>query len=87
MKTSLNLNVVKILKDEGFIQSFDVFEDEVFASFIVVYLKYKGMKQMPYITSLVRVSKPGFRVYVKSTKIPKVLGGVGIAIFIKFKNF
>lgn len=78
--TSLNLNIVKILKDEGFILSFDVFSNQQLLKFISVSLKYKGLQQVPYITSLIRVSKPGFRVYVRKTRIPKVLGGIGIAV-------
>ena len=79
-KTNLNLSIVRILKDEGFIQSFDIFSDKNVSSFISISLKYKGLSETPYITNLVRISKPGFRIYVKKTKIPKVLGGVGIAI-------
>lgn len=69
------------MKEEGFIQSFDIFSDEISSNFIVVGLKYKGLQQIPYITGLVRVSKPGSRVYVKNRRIPKILGGIGIAIF------
>jgi small subunit ribosomal protein S8 len=74
------LNVVKILKQEGFIQSFEIFSDDMQSNFISISLKYRDMSDTPYITNLVRVSKPGFRVYVKKSKIPKVLGGIGIAI-------
>lgn len=74
------MNVVKILKQEGFIQSFEIFSDDMQSNFISISLKYRDMSDTPYITNLVRVSKPGFRVYVKKSKIPKVLGGIGIAI-------
>ena len=86
-KTNLTLSIVEILKVEGFIESFDIFSDVTFSSYISVSLKYKGLSETPYITNLVRISKPGFRVYVKKTKIPKVLGGIGIAICLDFDFF
>ena len=69
-----------ILKKEGFIDSFELRSDGK-KSTISLTLRYRGFQQYPYITNLVRVSKPGFRVYVKSSLIPKVMGGIGISIF------
>lgn len=83
-KTTLTLSIVNILKEEGFIHSFEVFSDDKSSDFISIFLKYKGLKQIPYMTGLVRVSKPGFRVYVEKTRVPKVLGGIGIAICLHF---
>lgn len=83
IKTNLTLSIAKILKQEGFIESFDVASNtDMNRSFdiIVITLKYKGVKQEPYITYLKRISRPGFRVYVNHNNIPRVLGGVGVAI-------
>lgn len=83
IKTNLTVNIAKILKQEGFIESFDVFSGLEMNSpfdFILITLKFKGLKQKPYITGLKRVSKPGFRVYVNHNNIPIVLGGVGVAV-------
>jgi small subunit ribosomal protein S8 len=87
IRTNLILNIVKILKEEGFIESFEetgqVFltESGFIHKYISITLKYKGIKQRSYITNLKRVSKPGYRVYANYRNIPKVLGGVGIAVF------
>jgi|TARA_B110000259_G_scaffold16034_1_gene16881 small subunit ribosomal protein S8 len=77
-KTKLTLQIAKILADEGFIENFE--EIEPLPLYIRVILKYKGKKQDPYLTKLMRVSKPGLRVYVNRNEIPRVLGGIGIAI-------
>ena len=86
LRTKLTLNICQILKEEGFIDSFEEFGDVLFTEtgffhkFILVTLKYKGVKQKPYITHLKRISKPGFRFYVTKNNVPKVLGGVGVAV-------
>lgn len=85
INTKLTLSIAKILKQEGFIESLDVVsgsELNVPYSFISITLKFKGLKQKPYITQLKRISKPGFRVYVNHKYIPTVLGGIGIAVFL-----
>jgi len=69
--------VAKILLDEGFVKSVDLVEDGVQGS-IKIGLKYDGRKSV--ITGLKRIAKPGLRVYAKSEELPKVLGGLGIAI-------
>lgn len=84
--TNVNFDIIRILKDEGFIDSFDRVKGEKLKSskldFISINLKFKkGLKQKPYISFLKRVSKPGLRVYVNSHNIPKVWGGIGIAVF------
>lgn len=89
VRTNLNLNIASILKKEGFIESFEecgetyLTETGFVHKYISVTLKYKGVKQKSYITNLKRVSKPGFRVYVNNKSIPKVLGGIGVAVFAK----
>jgi len=77
-KTKLTIQIAKILCAEGYVESFE--EIEPLPLYLRVTLKYKGKKQDPYLTKLMRVSKPGLRVYVNRNEIPKVLGGIGIAI-------
>ncbi len=74
MKTSL----AEILLSEGFIKGFDVIEDGK-QGILRVQLKY-GQNKEKLITGIKRISKPGLRVYVKSDEVPRVLGGLGIAI-------
>lgn len=71
------LAVIKILKDEGFIEDYAIVKEEQHRS-IRVTLKY--IDNRPAILGLERVSKPGLRLYVKSGEIPRVYGGLGIAI-------
>ena len=70
--------IAKILLDEGYIKSVDYIDDGVQGQ-IKVTLKYVQGKES-VIKGLKRISKPGLRVYAKSDEIPKVLGGLGIAI-------
>lgn len=70
--------IAQILLDEGYIKSFDVIDDGAQGT-IRVSLKY-GSNKAKVITGLKRISKPGLRVYAKKEDIPKVLGGLGIAI-------
>jgi len=51
-----------------------------FKNFLLIVLKYKNKKKSPIITKLKRISRPGLRVYAKHRELPKVLGGIGIAI-------
>ena len=76
--SKLKLRVVEVLKSEGFIKSFRVIE-EAKPGTLRVYLKY-GSGNERVISGLVRVSKPGRRVYVGKDKIPSILGGMGVAI-------
>lgn len=86
IRTNLNLCIAQILLEEGFIDSFEEYGDKYLTEtgfvnkYIAITLKYKGVKQKSYITNLKRVSKPGFRVYVNRKNIPRVLGGVGVAV-------
>lgn len=70
--------IANILLEEGFIKGFDVIEDGK-QGILRIQLKY-GKENEKIITGLKRISKPGLRVYVKSDEIPRVLGGLGIAI-------
>ena len=71
--------IAKILLDEGYIKSVENVNDGLQGS-IKITLKYVNGKQQPVIAGLKRISKPGLRVYAKSEELPKVLGGLGIAI-------
>ena len=76
--SNLKISLAKILKDEGFIEDYKVVDDNVQGT-IEITLKY-GKNKERVITGLKRISKPGLRVYAKSTEIPKVLNGLGIAV-------
>ncbi len=70
--------IAQILLEEGYIQNFEIVEQEL-QNIIKVTLKY-GYKGERVITGLKRISKPGLRVYAKSSELPRVLNGLGIAI-------
>ena len=76
--SKLKLEVARILKEEGFINNYKVIGDGVRRN-IRVYLRY-GPKGEHVVSKIVRVSKPGCRVYTGSATIPKVLGGIGVSI-------
>nr|YP_009392320.1 ribosomal protein S8 [Osmundaria fimbriata]ARW60882.1 ribosomal protein S8 [Osmundaria fimbriata] len=77
--TKMTRNIVKVLKEEGFIyHSEEIIENP--KKYLLISLKYKGKDKIPVITELKRVSKPGLRVYANHKELPKVLGGIGIAI-------
>ena len=76
--SKMKKSIVDILVNEGFVKSAEVVENEG-KSDIVITLKY-GKKNEKVITNLKRISKPGLRVYCGYDKLPKVLGGLGIAI-------
>ena len=76
--SKLKLRMAEILKDEGFIKNFRVIEDNKQGT-LRVYLKY-GTGNEKIISGIVRVSKPGRRIYVTKDKIPTILGGMGVAI-------
>nr|YP_010199445.1 ribosomal protein S8 [Gracilariopsis tenuifrons]AXF36198.1 ribosomal protein S16 [Gracilariopsis tenuifrons]UAD89303.1 ribosomal protein S8 [Gracilariopsis tenuifrons] len=77
--TKMTRNIVKVLKDEGFIYKFEEIGEKTH-QYLLISLKYKGKNKKPVITSLKRISKPGLRVYANHKELPKVLGGIGIAI-------
>ena len=76
--SKLKVRVTEILKSEGFIKNFRLMEEKKPGT-LRVYLKY-GVGNERVISGLVRVSKPGRRVYVGKDKIPSILGGMGVAI-------
>lgn len=76
--SKIKLSVAKILREEGFIKDYEVVKGKQ-QRVIKVYLKYTD-KNEPIITGLQRVSKPGLRVYVAKDEIPRVYGGLGMAI-------
>jgi small subunit ribosomal protein S8 len=81
--SNLKAEIARILREEGFIESFELFEGEkVFERMLRVKLKYVGERRerRPVITGLVRVSRPGRRVYTHKQDIPWVLSGMGVAI-------
>ena len=76
--SNVKLEIVKILKGEGYIENYKVEKNEV-QNNIIVTLKY-GKNKERVISGLKRISKPGLRVYAKAEEIPTVLNGLGIAI-------
>ena len=77
--SKMKLAIAEILLDEGYIKGFEVVEDGNFKT-IRVELKYGKDKNEKIITGLKRISKPGLRVYASKENLPKVLGGLGIAL-------
>jgi small subunit ribosomal protein S8 len=75
--SKMKARIVEILKKEGYIKSFRIYEDNL-QGIIRVYLKYKDGE--PVIRGIKRISKPGRRNYVDHDGIPKVLNGLGLAI-------
>ena len=71
--------IAKILLEEGYIKAYDVIDDGLQGQ-IKVTLKYVNGKSAPVIAGLKRISKPGLRVYARCEELPKVLGGLGVAI-------
>lgn len=76
--SNIKKQLAQILLDEGFIKSYDVIDDGK-QGIIRVDIKY-GNQNEKVISGIKRISKPGLRVYVKSDEVPRVLGGLGIAI-------
>jgi small subunit ribosomal protein S8 len=72
-------NIASILLEEGFLQHIEEV-GENFNAQLLLSLKYKGKGRSPVITALKRVSKPGLRVYANRRELPRVLGGLGIAV-------
>ena len=75
----MKLAIAQILLDEGYIKKFDIIEDGSFKT-IHISLKYGEDKNEKIISGIKRISKPGLRVYAGKEDLPKVLGGLGIAI-------
>ena len=77
--SKMKLAIANILVDEGYIAKYDIVENGAFKT-IHITLKYGANKNEKIITGLKRISKPGLRVYASKDELPKVLGGLGIAI-------
>ena len=76
--SGMKLAIVKILQDEGYIKGYEEIEDGIVRT-IRIKLKY-GPNKQKVIVGIKRISRPGLRVYCRKDEIPKVLGGLGIAI-------
>ena len=76
--SKLKVNIAEMLKSEGYIAGYEVTDAEV-GKTLTLSLKY-GANRQRAIQGLRRISKPGLRVYAKSASLPKVLGGLGVAI-------
>ena len=74
----MKLSIARILKEEGFISDYEVLRGKPHRT-IKIHLKYSD-KSQPVLSGMERVSKPGLRVYVQRKEIPRVYGGIGIAI-------
>nr|YP_009391905.1 ribosomal protein S8 [Acrosorium ciliolatum]ARW60049.1 ribosomal protein S8 [Acrosorium ciliolatum] len=77
--TKMTKNILNVLREEGFIAQFEEIGENL-KNYLIISLKYKGKNKKPVITELKRVSKPGLRVYANHKNLPKVFGGIGIAI-------
>ncbi len=77
--SNMKVSLAKILKDEGFIRTYDIVRSGGPQPNIRIFLHYRS-KEEPAIIGLKRVSKPGLRVYVKKNEIPRYYGGLGVAI-------
>ena len=77
--SKMKLAIAKILLDEGYIAKYDIIEDGAFKT-IHITLKYGADKNEKIISGIKRISKPGLRVYANREELPKVLGGLGVAI-------
>lgn len=80
-KSKLKVEIVRILKEEGYIEDYAIGE-ETPVPLVIVKLKYHGARRQrrPVITNISRISKPGRRVYRNRRDLPRVLSGTGIAI-------
>ncbi len=76
--SKLKLEIAKILKAQGYIQKYDLVDDKRQGQ-LRLHLRY-GPQGQPVITGLRRISRPGMRVYVDAERIPRVMGGLGIAV-------
>ena len=74
----LKVGIARIMKEQGFIKDYELVREGQ-RRVLRVWLRYTGRKE-PVVTGLKRVSKPGLRVYVKAAQMPRVLGGLGVAV-------
>ena len=83
--SKMKIAIANILVDEGYIAKYDLVEDGNFKT-IRITLKYGKDKNEKIISGLKRISKPGLRVYANKEELPKVLGGLGVAIISTHKG-
>ena len=76
--SKMKLSIAKILRDEGYIRDFDMPRGHAYPT-LRIHLTYREGR-VPAITGLKRVSKPGLRTYVGKGEIPRVFGGLGVAV-------
>lgn len=77
--TKMTRSIASVLLEEGFIQDFEEIGEGINRQ-LLLSLKYKGKEGDPVITALKRISRPGLRVYANRKELPRVLGGLGVAI-------
>jgi small subunit ribosomal protein S8 len=77
--SNMKLRIIYLLKEEGFVRNFKMVNDDK-QGMICIYLKYEDRTRKSAITQLERISRPGRRTYVKSTALPRVRNGLGVAI-------
>jgi len=77
--SKIKINILKILKEEAFLNDYIVFDADSKKPKIKIILKYYG-KKIPILKNIKRISKPSVRIYKKYKNIPKILNGFGIAI-------
>ncbi|MGB0561528.1 MAG: 30S ribosomal protein S8 [Spirulinaceae cyanobacterium] len=77
--TRMTRDIARVLKAEGFIADYEEVGEGIKKE-LVLALKYKGRNRKPIISKLKRISRPGLRVYKNRKELPRVLGGIGIAI-------
>jgi len=75
--SKLSGHILAIFKEDGYIEDYRLMKDSVQGSY-KIYLKYEGRK--PVISGLKRISRPGLRVYTRSTSVPRVLNGLGTSV-------
>jgi len=80
--SKLKIEIAKIMKDEGFLEGFEIADTESVQKVLRLKIKYVGERRerRPVISGIERVSKPGRRIYTKKQDIPWVLSGIGVAI-------
>jgi small subunit ribosomal protein S8 len=77
--SKVKADIARILVEEGFVRNYRLLEDGK-QGILRIYLKYGNTKKEKVITNLRRISKPGRRVYAKADRLPRVFGGLGVAI-------
>lgn len=75
----MNRSIARVLKEEGFIDNYQEVGEGIKRQ-VLISLRYQGRNRKPIIKKLTRVSRPGLRVYSNHKELPRVLGGIGIAI-------